>query len=261
MLQAEYATLSTKPNEPETSRWVLSTNGTNDQCRLKMVCFAHAGGGPSFYSQWGGFHSEVEVLRVALPGREGRRKEPAFNSMATLLPELLQELDKVLDSPYVLFGHSMGAAVAYEVAKHFEARDKGPQHLFVSGRRAPHLFARRRLFYDLPDKEFLSVLTGLNGTPESVINDSSLVDLFLPSLRADFTLIEKYHIDQPDPVNCPISAYGGDTDPEVECFELAAWKQLTSSKFCSQMFTGDHFYLKQNTDNLFKAMRNDLGLK
>lgn len=244
----------------DTSKWVMFPSRGARTTRFKMLCFAHAGGGPSFYHQWDNFHPDVEILRVALPGREARHGEAAFTSMETLLPELFEALDNVMDSTCMLFGHSMGSAIAYEVARHFESRGKPPLHLFVSGRRAPHLPPRRPPFYKLPDGEFMSALSSLNGIPESVMNDASLVEFFLPSLRADFTLIETYKIDMPKPVSCPISAYGGDADPELEDFELAEWNKLTTGTFRSKILAGDHFYLKQSTDTLFEAMRNDLGL-
>nr|WP_247741662.1 thioesterase domain-containing protein [Endozoicomonas sp. G2_1] len=228
---------------------------------IKLVCFPHAGGNSSFFAKWQNIHPNIELTRIVLPGRETRRKEQAKTIMADMLEDVVGQLELLVNEPYVLFGHSMGSAIAYEVALHFESIGKGPEHLFVSGRRAPHLPARRRPVYDLAENDFLNAMYSLNGTPEAVMQESSLMELFLPCLRADFELIETYQPNLKRRVNCSVTAMCGDSDPEVNCSELAAWKQLTNGQFKSQVFIGDHFYLRNAESDVFSKIRNDLSLR
>lgn len=132
------------------------------------------------------------------------------------------------------------------------------RHLIVSGRRAPHLPARRRPFYDLPREQFLNMLQTLSGTPDVVMEDPGLLEVFLPSLRADFELIETYLPLAADRLKAPITAFCGDNDPEVDCSELSAWRHCTSSLFKSRIFNGNHFYLQPLPPALGLALRGVL---
>jgi surfactin synthase thioesterase subunit len=250
---------TTAPTAQPESPWVRMSGG-NGQAKLRVFCFAHAGSGASFYSRW---HKllppDVEICRIALPGRETRRQENAYTQMRDLIPPLFAALRPFMDQPFALFGHSMGAAVAYEVARQCEAHGINHlRHLFVSGRRAPHLPARRRPFYNLPIDEFLAMLQSLSGTPDSVMAEQGLLDLFLPCLRADFELIETYVPLPGIKLQTGISAYCGDTDPEVECSELSAWRHATDGHFKSRIFNGHHFYLQPMTPELTEELTQAL---
>jgi medium-chain acyl-[acyl-carrier-protein] hydrolase len=193
---------------------------------------------------------------VVLPGREARLREPPVNRMDQLAGPLTDALRPYADRPYALFGHSMGAAVAWEVARRLP---RSPVMLFVSGRRAPQLPTSRRRFCDLSEDDLLAELAKLNGTPAEVMDQPSLLQVFLPSLRADFELNERY---APLPgggrLDCPISALLGDADPEVDPEEVAAWRDATDGGFTMRVFRGDHFYLKDARPAVLAAVREDL---
>lgn len=231
---------------PAASTPWLRMNPSAQGAPLRLFCFAHAGGGAAFFSRWEKILGpQIEICRVALPGREARRQEKPYTQMRDLIEPLFAALEPFMDQAFALFGHSMGAALAYEVARRCEAHGKqGLRHLFISGRRAPHLPARRRPFYNLPKEEFLTMLQSLSGTPEAVMSEQGLIDLFLPCLRADFELIETYVPLPGQKLATNISAYCGDLDPEVECSELSAWRHCTSGSFTSRIFHGHHFYLQ-----------------
>jgi medium-chain acyl-[acyl-carrier-protein] hydrolase len=228
--------------------------------RARLFCFAHAGGGPAFFRGWrDAFAPHFELCTIVLPGRDGRRREPPLTRMDQVIEPLFAALRGLADKEFALFGHSMGAAIAYELARRFTASSIGPPlRLLVSGRRAPHLPARRRSFYDLPDGEFLRVIGAMNGTPPEVLHDDGLLKLFLPCLRADFELIETWAPSPGPPLTCPVSAFAGDADPEVQPAELAGWNRVTRAEFRSRMFAGDHFYLRGAHPQLLAGIREDL---
>lgn len=242
------------------SSWIAGRVGRPDAA-VRLFCVAHAGGGGSFFLPWQPLLGpEIEGWPVVLPGREGRLRELPYVRMEQAVDPLYDALREHVDRPFALFGHSMGAVVAYEVARRFTA-EGGPQpaRLFVSARRAPHLPMRRQSFAGLPDDVFLRAVADLNGTPQDVLSQPELISLFLPCLRADFELNDTY-VPLPGPrLACPISAFVGDDDPEADHDEVRAWSQVTSGTFSFRAFDGDHFYLKGGRPDLMAAIRADLG--
>ncbi|HEY4465149.1 MAG TPA: alpha/beta fold hydrolase [Streptosporangiaceae bacterium] len=249
---------------PPASRWVADDGRAEGPgASAQLFCFAHAGGGPAFFRPWAAaLAPEIAVRRVLLPGREGRLDEPPFRHIAELAGPLCAALEPYLDQPYALFGHSMGAVVAYEVARRF-SRPAGPAPacLIVSGRRAPGLASGRRRLSTLPDDEFLAEVGRLNGIPAEVLSEPELLDVVLPPLRADFELAETY---QPLPggrLSCPVAAYMSTGDPETDYDGVLGWRETTTGEFTVRAFRGDHFYLKGGRPDVLNAVREDLLLE
>jgi surfactin synthase thioesterase subunit len=243
---------------PERNVW-LHRQAPSSRARARLFCFSHAGGGSVMFRAWRERLSpEVDVCAVVLPGRERRRHEAPLRRMHEAVEPICEAIASAADLPFAFFGHSMGAALAYETAKRCRGGSVEPQWLFVSGRRAPHLPARRQPFYTLPDAEFLRVITALNGTPAEVLRDPDLLRVFMPCLRADFELIETYQAQPAVSLACPVSSFAGDADPEVNAVELAAWSRVTSGEFRSRMFKGDHFYLLGAHLELLARVKEDL---
>jgi surfactin synthase thioesterase subunit len=226
----------------------------------QLFCFPHAGGGPSFFRPWGAsLQPEITVRRVLLPGREGRLEEPPFRRIADLLDPLCAALAPRLDQPYALFGHSMGAMVAYEVARRLSAADiPRPACLIVSGRGAPGPARDRRRLSALPDDELATEVARLNGMPSEVLGDPELLGVLLPALRADYELVETYHPLPGGHLDCPVIAYMSTSDPEVTYTEMLAWRDVTSGEFSMRVFRGDHFYLKGGRPDVLRAVREDM---
>ncbi|SDD62009.1 thioesterase II family protein [Actinokineospora iranica] len=229
--------------------------GTVSDAPVRLFCFAHAGGGGTFFRPWrAAMEPEIGVCPVVLPGRESRIKEPAHTRMGPLVDALVEGLLPYLDRPYAFFGHSLGALVSYEVAKVL----RGPLCLFVSGRRAPHLPNQRRDVYDLPQAEFAREMLDLGGTPPELVRQPELLEFFMPVLRADFELNETYRAVPAEPLSCPVFGFVGDGDPLAGVDEVAAWRSVTAGSFGLRVFRGDHFYLKDSAAGVQAAVRADL---
>jgi medium-chain acyl-[acyl-carrier-protein] hydrolase len=232
----------------------------NKNARLRLFCFPPAGGSAYQYMRWEReLPGSIEVFPVQLPGRGGRLNEPPFRRLMPLAQTLARDLVPFLDRPYALFGHSMGALIAFELARHLERSiDNGPALLIVSGRRGPEWPRSKPPTYDLPDEEFKAELRRMNGTPEDVLNNPQLMELMTPMLRADFELVQTYVFEGPCALRCPIRGYGGLGDSAVTTESLQAWRQYTASSFSMSLFPGDHFFVFQSHNRFFYKLAMDL---
>lgn len=196
---------------------------------------------------------------MMLPGGEGRRNEQGFRRMEDLINPLVEGLTPSFNLPFAMFGHSLGAIVAFEVARCATALGHPPHVLMVSGRRAPHLRSRHPPMHLLEDLAFLREIGRLNGTPVEVLEDSDLMRFFLPSLRAEIELNETYVPLLGRPLQCDLIAFMGYSDPQVREEELLAWREVTSGKFRHHVLDGDHFYLHRRPDEMLRLVRGYLG--
>ncbi|MET9482763.1 alpha/beta fold hydrolase [Streptomyces sp. NPDC006638] len=244
-----------------TGRWTAEVRGAPD-AGVRLFCCAHAGGGPAGFRSWQReFGQDVDIRPVLLPGRESRSREQPLRRMADIVGPLCDGLLPLLDRPYALFGHSLGAALAYEVARELAARGWGePRHLFVSARRAPHLPSRRARLHDLPHDRFTAAVARMGGTPPEVLSHPELLNAFTPCLRADFEVNETYTPLPGGLLGCDVSAVVGRLDPEVGADEMAAWRDTTRGGFGLRVVDGDHFYLKETPGDLFALFRDGLDL-
>jgi len=226
-----------------------------------MFCFPYAGGGASAYRGWAAsLPPSVEVCPVQLPGRESRLREPPFTRPEALIQAVADALIPYLDMPFVFFGHSMGGMIGFELTRELRRRGKAqPLHLFVSGRRAPHLPPREEPIHDLPEPEFIERLRELNGTPEEVLQHAELMKLLTPVLRADFSVNETYEFTAEERLDPGISAFGGLGDEEVTRDDLDLWRQHAKGRFRLRMLPGDHFFLHSAKDLITEAVARDLA--
>jgi medium-chain acyl-[acyl-carrier-protein] hydrolase len=218
----------------------------NPSARLRLFCLPFAGGGAAVFRGWAdGLPASVQVCAVQPPGRETRYREPAYDRLAPLIVALADALRPYLDRPYALFGHSMGAAVVFELARELRRRgERSPERLAVSGRGAPHLPPRHGPLHTLPEPEFRAELRRMRGTPAAVLDNDELMRVFLPTLRADFAAHGTYACTAEPPLDCPVLALGGVQDPLAPYADLDAWRQHTRSSFELRMLNGDHFFLQ-----------------
>lgn len=227
---------------------------------LRLWCFPHAGGGVSAFRGWPAcLPASIEVWSVELPGRDTRIAVPPFTSMSPLVEAIVEAIGPLLDRPSALFGHSLGALLAFEVARALRSRGGAPPlALFVSGCRAPQLGDRRRRVHRLPREAFLEAVRELSGTPDEVLSSPELVELLLPMLRADFTVSETYRYVDLEPLQVPLIACCGAEDREVSAAEMAAWHKQTTAGFRLRLFAGGHFFVRTALAPLLAAISEDL---
>lgn len=225
--------------------------------RLRLFCFPFAGGGASAYRGWqAAMPAGVEVVPVQLPGREGRFGEPLHRSLHTLLPPMLLGLRGMMELPFAFFGHSMGALVAFELARLLaRVGAAGPVRLFASAYAGPRVLPRHPQLHALPAAEFMEEMRTLNGTPAEVLESREIMDALFPVLRADFEMCETYRYLPGDPLPCPLHVLGGADDPNITRDDLEAWAAETSGTFDLRIFPGDHFYLQSSPAAPLAAVR------
>ena len=234
---------------PEMPLWIGGTN--NPQAKVRLFCFPAAGGGTLGYRDWSRqLPSHVELRPVRLPGRETRIGEACFHEALPAARALATGLSPYLDRPFAFFGHSMGALLAFKLARELRRRRGAmPFCLMVSGRHAPRIPLAREHFHTLPDAMFIEKLRTYyaGGTPEAVLKEKELMALFLPVIRADFALTDAYAYSPEPPLDCPIHAFGGEMEHEFSETDLDAWREETSSSFSLELFPGGHFYLNESS--------------
>ncbi|MFE9700315.1 thioesterase II family protein [Streptomyces sp. NPDC006270] len=251
--------MTTAPSEFD--RWVLR-RAPRSAPALRLICVPFAGAGPAAFQGWSGLLPEsVEPWLLRLPGRESRFREEPRTEVPLVVKEAAAVLGPALDGrPYALFGHSLGALIAFELARELR-RSYGaePAHLSVSARSAPHLPLRHAVVHQLPDDLFLDALdVRFNAIPPAIRDEPQMRALYLPVLRADVTLLETYAYTEEAPLDCPITAYGGMEDPEFRGTELAEWSRHTASSHRLRMFPGGHFFLNEQRAELVSDVTEDL---
>jgi len=230
---------------------------------LRIICFPYAGGSASIFRKWLGFFPEsVEVCALQLPGRGTRLGEPCFSEITLMAAAALDGLLPLIDRPFVFFGHSMGALLAFECGR-LLAQHNGvkPEHLFVSGSSAPQLKNQKRETHSsLPEQEFIEYLKTLNGTPPQVLQNPELLRLLLPVLRADFAACETYRYVPGPAIGCPIAAFGGIRDVDVPRDLLEGWREhAPEGAFSLSLLPGDHFFIHQSETILINRLLHVLA--
>lgn len=225
-----------------------------DEDKTTLFCFPFAGGGASAYNQWiKSMENEVTVCPIQLPGREERIMERPYTNMSDMLVELENTLLGIIRGPYALWGHSMGGKIAYELEKKMEAKGNIAKCFLVSGSRIPSI-PEPNPIYHLDDKDFKKALERFEGTPKEILGNQELLDFFLPMLRADFTMDENYYDKDIVVLHCPIVAFCGKRDLEVDLEEIKEWKKYTGQNFDYRIFDGDHFYIREKEETVISEV-------
>ncbi|MEL7039347.1 MAG: thioesterase II family protein [Cyanobacteria bacterium J06592_8] len=238
----------------------LTVPQPHPEARLRLFCFHYAGGGALVFRNWSDyFPSSIELCAIELPGRGKRLREPAYTDLQSLVQALSSALYSYLDKPFVFFGHSMGGLVSFELARLLRREyNISPQHLFVSGCRAPHVPDNNPPIHQLSNSDFIQELRRFNGTPETILQNQELMDLLLPSLRADFTVLETYSYYDEPPLNSGITAFQGSEDRQISQAEMSAWEEQSSQDFCLYTLPGDHFFIHSHQGLLLEFLAEEV---
>ncbi|KAF0808146.1 pyochelin biosynthetic protein PchC [Alcanivorax xiamenensis] len=234
----------------------------SEQPSARLVCLPHAGGSASCYRDWGkALPDHLDLLAVQYPGREERYPEPFADSLEALADEITEALTLFAEVPLVLFGHSLGAALAYEVALRLRRRNLSLKRLVVSAHPAPHR-QRESALHQQGDTALLDDIRRLSGgsTP---LDEPAMRELFMPMLRNDYRLIERYRRDFPDEIDVPVDVCFPVDDDEISGDEVRAWQDVTPWTLGVLPFRGGHFYLREQyrdvVDRVLKQLDSPIG--
>lgn len=211
----------------------------------RLICFGFAGGSAQVYDGWRFDKPGIEVRAAELPGHGARGLETPIAQAMALVSALTEALLPLTDRRFVLFGHSLGAFLAFGAARRLRVLDApGPALLIVAGQRAPQLPNREAPLSHLDDRALIDALRDYGGTPPDLLENRDYMRRVLPSLRADFMAAESFRYKSGEPLDCPILALGGREDTTVSKTELNAWREQTRARFELRMFTGGHFFVE-----------------
>ncbi|HEX4458660.1 MAG TPA: alpha/beta fold hydrolase [Polyangia bacterium] len=245
----------------ESDRWFRVWN-RQPAPRLRLVCLPYAGGQASAFARWADeLGSDVEVHALQLPGRGMRLAEPHCTELTRVLDAIMPAVTRLTTAPYALFGHSMGATLAFELSRRLRRADVAPPlRLFVSAARTPRRLRLVDALGPVDDAALVDYLRQLGGTPEEVLREPELLELVLPPLRADLQLLDAWRSPDEPPLDVPLTALGGRADARVSPEELALWRAHTRGPFALQLFDGGHFYLHGERPALLASLRRTLSV-
>jgi surfactin synthase thioesterase subunit len=223
--------------------WILGRYSKGGEPRIRMICFAHAGGGAGVFAAWRAhLPTGVDLLPVQLPGHETRHKEPYAANIDTLAHDLLANLESVLTPPFLLFGHSFGALLAYEVACELRRLSADlPAALVVSAAKAPQI-PRKEGLHTLSDEEMIKRMSALGGLDETLLDHTGLLHEIVQTVRADLRIAEHYVPGPREPLPIPLYACGGLEDPAVPPEDVEHWRGVAGADFATAFYPGGHFY-------------------
>jgi surfactin synthase thioesterase subunit len=238
---------------PRRDTWVRCLAPKPD-ARYRIVCFPFAGGGAHAFRAWSGALRDGEVWAAQLPGHVGRLNEPLATDLKEAARELARAVRSEVPGSPVLFGHSMGAWLALEVARALEGMAAPASALIVAGRAGPGIPDEGPISH-LPDAQFVEcVRRRYDGIPPEVAASAEIMELFVPILRADIAMMERYDPAVGARLTCPVLACGGAGDLAVPPSALGAWSVVTSGHFEQRTFPGGHFFLAEPGGAMLPAL-------
>ncbi|MET8327366.1 alpha/beta fold hydrolase [Streptomyces sp. NPDC005181] len=241
-------------------RWLRRFH-PSPEAAVRLAILPHAGGSASFYFPFSeALSGAVEVLAVQYPGRQERSREPGITDLMQLADRITEALTAEADDrPTALFGHSMGAMLAFEVASRLQSAGAAVPVLFTSGRRAPSRHRDMESVHTFTDTRLVAELKELDGTDSELLDDPNVLSMVLPAIRSDYEAVETYRY-QPQPkLFCPVMALVGDSDPRVDLDEARAWADHTAHSFELRVFPGGHFYLSAQRTAVVEAVKQRLA--
>ncbi len=227
----------------------------DDNTRPVVICFHHAGGSAAYYRNWTLKKENLNFVSVELPGKGTRLEEEFLNNFEELKVSLCGAINEVVNGrQYVVYGHSMGAAMAFYVADYMAREyEKEPEVLIVAGRQAPDTKAEKEFKSYMDDEALIYELERYQATPTEILEDRELLNFFLPSIRRDYELNDslQYH---GEVLNVPVIAHAGTEDEGADGKIMGGWKRMTTSEFELQEFDGGHFFIALEKGEYFETL-------
>ncbi|WP_045520445.1 thioesterase II family protein [Clostridium sporogenes] len=225
----------------------VSYKNIDSECG-RLFVFPYAGGGASVFRNWQKEFKDINVFAAQYPGREDRIAEDPIKNFHELLQEIFLSIIDFIpeNNNYYFFGHSLGTKIIYELAlKLKKEKNTVPRRIIVAGGRAP-CFKEMNPIYNLNDEEFIKELKRFSGTPEKILANNELMNIFLPMLRADFEIDEKYENKVIEKLDCSILGLMGTEDSELTLDELMKWSEYTNKDFNCKKIEGGHMFINTN---------------
>ncbi|MEV6716757.1 alpha/beta fold hydrolase [Lentzea sp. NPDC051208] len=249
-------------NVAQGDRWLRKFHAAPEEAP-HLVCFSYAGGSAGWFSRLSAeLAGEVRVSSVQYPGRLDRLRDRPVDDLHVLADQVFAALDT--SRPLALFGHSMGAVVAFEVARRLQAASTPVPHLFVSGRAAPHL-QRDAGAHLMSDDDLITKIESLGGVEPGVLRNAELRAMVLPVVRNDYRAIETYRCAPAPPITAPITALAGTDDPIVSVPNVGGWTRYTTGSFTLEELPGGHFFPASQwgtvADLVRRELRGSVGLR
>lgn len=228
--------------------------------RLRLYCFPYAGGSAASFAGWQRqLDPAIEVCAVQLPGRGVRFLETPERAFAPLVAGLVTAICAQGALPFSFFGHSMGALLAFEVARALQQQGAAmPQCLMVSGCAAPQYRGAARRWHLLSDADLVAALKDYNGTPPEVLANAELMALLLPMIRADFAAVDGYRYRAAAPLALPLTVLAGRIDERVSERQVEGWQEETTDRCQVHWFEGDHFFINSERDAVLACVQDAL---
>ncbi|WP_291583716.1 thioesterase II family protein [Clostridium sp. UBA6640] len=227
-----------------------------------LFCLPYAGGLEVIYYEWKKYIStSIQLEAVELKGRGKRFNEVLYENLEEAVDDIFKNIaDKIVNDDYAIYGHSMGSLLAYELYyKIIDMGIKKPKHIFFSGYEAPSMIRKRENTYTLPDYDFMNKVMELGGTPEELMNNKELLEIFLPIIRSDFKILETYNYEERgNKIQCDVSILNGKQD-SINLEEILAWKNHVCKGFKIYNFDGNHFFINSNVKNIVNIINTTLG--
>ncbi|MGA9717193.1 MAG: alpha/beta fold hydrolase [Acidobacteriaceae bacterium] len=242
-------------------RSVFSVAQRKPDAALRLLCFPHAGGGPTAFFPWIALLApEIECVSIQYPGRGQRFREGSLTGISYLVGEIAAHVAEIVDRPFALYGHSLGGLVAFELARLLRRLGSpAPEHLFVGASRPPHLGPVLPTIHELPDSEFVDVLqTRYGGIPTAIYQDRELLNLFMVPMRADFTAYELYRLLPEAPIGVPITAFAATEDQAATPSTMQEWARHTAAQFDLKILPGGHFFPPDSVARVVQTIRGRL---
>ncbi|MFD6887626.1 thioesterase II family protein [Streptomyces sp. NPDC059957] len=242
-----------------TGRWFPTPSAPGD-CAVRLLCLPYAGGSPVVYRAWGkALAGTADVLPLCLPGRAHRWGEPLEDDLHRIADAVVEATAPLQsDLPLALFGYSLGALLAFEIAQGLARRGRPPLLLIVAACAPPRECGARPPQHNLPDEEFIALLRDMGATPQAILDDEEMLSLLLPMLRSDFALADRYR-HTPGPVlSTPIVALAGHNDPEAGPETMAGWARETQQPLRRLDLDGGHMFIEEEQATVIAMVREAL---
>lgn len=241
-------------------KWLINPR-PNPKAQMRLICFPYAGGNASSFISWADkLPSHIELLAVQPPGRATRFDEPGCSDMEEIVSSFLPSFVSAIDRPYILFGHSLGSKVAFEIMEQCKKLSLNlPSHFIASASCSPDKVSQLNYRDDMKDQEFVELLKSLNGTPLEILDNREIMSVYLPILRKDFMIAESYSYKSNSVFDCPCTVVTGDRDYSIEHKSLSEWSKFFSLPTQIKTIRGDHFFIDNNSNDLLLEIKRIIG--